>query len=468
MRPLSSRRSTDRLHRPETSVRPDADAQNTAAALVMDEHAAFLEALLGLEAEARRVSRLQDLSFLIANETRRLTGARQIFVFRKRGSMRMSAISGLPRLDRNAALIQQLERLVGALAPDQLEETSVHELAGHPFPQLLWQPLVTLEGRLLGGFLLAGEHAWDEAQVTLARRLGDCYAHAMDALLLKAGVSLRLGWLAGKRSRLAALGIGAALLILAIPVRMSVLAPMEISAHKPFVVAAPIDGVIEDVLVNPGDKVTEGTPLVRMGGVELQNRVQLARQEVQVAEARLKKSNQLAFSDDEGRKELSTAMANLDLKRAELRYAEDLFERSSVRAERDGVVVLSDKQALIGKPVVTGERIMQIADPGETELVVRVPVRDALVLKPGARVKAFLDSDPLASREAKILFADYQALPDSASQLSFRVVAAFADPTAPTPRLGVRGTAQIYGARTVLGMYLFRRPLTALRQWIGL
>ena len=34
-------------------------------------------------------------------------------------------------------------------------------------------------------------------------------------------------------------------------------------------------------------------------------------------------------------------------------------------------------------------------------------------------------------------------------------------------RLGVRGTAQISGGRAPLAFYLFRRPLAAMRQWLG-
>jgi hypothetical protein len=31
----------------------------------------------------------------------------------------------------------------------------------------------------------------------------------------------------------------------------------------------------------------------------------------------------------------------------------------------------------------------------------------------------------------------------------------------------VRGTAQVSGDDVSLGLYIFRRPITALRQWVG-
>ena len=77
-----------------------------------DAHTLLREMLLAIEAEVRQIEALPDLYLLIANQTRKLTGARQVFVFRCGQTMRMTAISGLPKLDRNAALIQELEALV--------------------------------------------------------------------------------------------------------------------------------------------------------------------------------------------------------------------------------------------------------------------------------------------------------------------------------------------------------------------
>ena len=56
---------------------------------------------------------------------------------------------------------------------------------------------------------------------------------------------------------------------------------------------------------------------------------------------------------------------------------------------------------------------------------------------------------------------------DAANELSFAVSARLENETEYTPRIGSRGTAQIYGENVSLGFYLFRRPLAAVRQWMG-
>ena len=110
---------------------------------------------------------------------------------------------------------------------------------------------------------------------------------------------------------------------------------------------------------------------------------------------------------------------------------------------------------------------MEIADPARVEIRIDVPVSDSIILAPGARVTAYLDSDPLRPLAATIVRADYQARARDNGAMAFRVVAELSDAQATPPRLGIRGTAQLYGSSVSLGFYLLRRPISALRQWIG-
>ncbi|MGB4864627.1 MAG: HlyD family secretion protein, partial [Hyphomicrobium sp.] len=189
---------------------------------------------------------------------------------------------------------------------------------------------------------------------------------------------------------------------------------------------------------------------------------------VQVAEARLKQSNQVAFSDPRGMHEIGIARAELALKIAERDFARDLLEKSEIRAQRDGIAMYSDKRDLVGRPVAVGERILEVADASALEARIDLPVADAITLSTGARVRLFLDSDPLSPWGATVRRADYKAKVGESDVVAFRVVADITLETdRPLPRLGVRGTAQISGDQVSLGYFLFRRPITAMRQWLG-
>jgi hypothetical protein len=450
---------------------------------VAHEQNAGLLALLKIEADAREARTREELQFLLANETRKLTAARQIFVFKAAAQLQLVTISGLPAVDHSAPFVNAIKQVVAALEPEGEYKTYrafdlsacasdsqdyLDYLKNYPFRSLLWVPLLARDGNLLGGVLLARERAWTEADIAIVKRLAATSAHALALLIAEPRLALRLALrlFIGRKSVLAA--VIATLLTMAIPVPMATLAPFEIGPLEPFVVAAPIEGVIESVLVDPGAEVTEGQPIVRFADTVLRNRLEVAEREVLVAEARLKKASQLAFDDVRGRQELGIAMAEHALKIAERDFAHDMFERATVNASRSGIALYSDKRVLIGKPVSLGERIMQIADPDHIEAVIDVAVGDAIVLKSGARAKIFLDSDPIRPREAKVEFADYEAHTRLGNTLAFRVVAKLLEADGERPRLGVRGTAQLFGERVPLAFYLFRRPLSALRQWIGL
>jgi hypothetical protein len=166
---------------------------------------------------------------------------------------------------------------------------------------------------------------------------------------------------------------------------------------------------------------------------------------------------------------MAIARSELDLKIAERNYARELLQRAEIRAERNGVAFFADKKDLVGKPVVVGEKLMEVADPLSSEFRIELPVADAVVLRDGAYVKVFLDSDPLHPIDAQLLRTSYKAAVREAQQFAFRVVAAATGGVSTAKlRLGMRGTAQIYSDRVPLGFYLFRRPIAAARQWSGL
>ena len=128
--------------------------------------------------------------------------------------------------------------------------------------------------------------------------------------------------------------------------------------------------------------------------------------------------------------------------------------------------MLEDKNQWLGRPVKIGERIMSLADPKAVRLEIQVPVEDALVASTGAEVELFLAIAPAKPVRAKLTRMSYEAklLPNQTS--AFVGEASFAD-AAGLPRLGLTGTAKIYGTRAPLAYALLRRPLAHLRRLLG-
>lgn len=79
--------------------------------------------------------------------------------------------------------------------------------------------------------------------------------------------------------------------------------------------------------------------------------------------------------------------------------------------------------------------------------------------------------DPLNPLAAVLATAGYQAAAGADGVLGYRLKAAFDRPDGLVPaslRIGLKGTAKLYGTDTTLFYFLMRRPLAALRQWLGL
>lgn len=435
-------------------------------------------ALLKLESDLRQIRSLAEFGYFIANETRLVTRSQQTFMLMQgEGGVKVAAVSAITSVDRSAPLVNWVETLVDRLGSEmglqsaQEFDSSSFNLAkavdfpNYPLRFMLWVPFADLKGRVVGGMLQARSTPWTEADLVVSKHVASACSYAL-LVLTNASPLWRLS---AKPSRKILVSAAVAMLALFfLPVSMSALAPVEVAPNKPYVVTAPVDGVIDSVLIDPNAAVTKGQPLVRMADTVLRNRLEVAEREVLVADAKVKKVSQLAFVDPRGRHELGVSQAELELRRAERDYARDILERSTIRAERDGIAFYSDPKELIGRPVAVGERLMELADPARMEFRIDLSVADAIVLREGARVKVFLDADPLRPIDARLVRADFQARLRENQQLAFRLVAEKLTEDTKPIRLGVRGTAQVYSDKVTLGFYLFRRPISAARQWFGI
>ncbi|RDD63069.1 efflux RND transporter periplasmic adaptor subunit [Ferruginivarius sediminum] len=438
---------------------------------------------LELERAARHAESVEALSFTMVNETRRLLQYRQAVLASGGGTagLRVDYVSGVSVVERDAPFVRWVGRAMAALggayggahgeakaAPRAVTEDDVPaELrdgwrewgAG----QVLLVPLVAPDGERLGLLWLSREMPWHAGDSVLAERLADCYAHAWRALA---------GKRAGRRRRrwprvLTALAVASALGALAVPVPQSALAPAEVVASKPRVVAAPMNGVIAEMHVRPNQQVASGDALFSFEASELESAVAVAERSLAIAEAELRRAAQGAFADREQTAQLRILEAKRDLRAAELAHARERLSRVTVKAEQAGVAVYTDANDWIGRPVQTGERVMQVADPRHTRLRVDLPVKDAIALEPGAKVALFLDTAPLERIPAVLESASYEARVTPGDVLAYRVLADFTGKRE-RPRIGLKGTAKLLGDPVPLAMYLFRRPVAAARQWLGL
>lgn len=436
-----------------------------------------VSALLHLESRARAAADRVALEFVMANETWQLAQYRQGLVFRRDalGRPALTAVSGLAALEGDTPFALWAERLAAHLAADAtpraLQAADVPaELASDWSEWLpahaLYAPLRTPRGELLGAALYARDEPWSDVQVALLGRLHETYGHAAWALSRQDGAAARVrAWLARHpRAWVVAAAIVAAALL--VPVRMSVLAPAEVIALDAQAISAPMDGVVKAFQVAPNQAVKQHDVLFTLDDTALAARRDVAAKALEVARADALLAAQKAFDNDRSRSELAVLQGKVKEREAELALIAQQLGRLEVRAPRDGIAVFGDPNDWIGRPVVTGERIAQLADPRDAGVLVWLPVADAINLEPGAEIRLFLHVAPLTPLAATLTQTSYQSMLSPEGVASYRIRGAFAQPEA-QERIGLKGTAKLYGERVPLGYLVVRRPLAALREWTG-
>ncbi|MBN3135925.1 efflux RND transporter periplasmic adaptor subunit [Pectobacterium punjabense] len=424
---------------------------------------------LDVERQARAANSTEELAYCIVNDSQPLFGFRHAALVIN-GKVR--AVTGVTQPAPHAPFVAFVERACTQLQSNQQHEqcamvaaTSLDQQNRNDWqtlsaPEVLWSPLKDRQGRTFGGIWYAREQIWQPADQILAEQLSGAFSHAWLALEPQT-----TRW--RRRQTRWKIAVPALLLLacLFIPVRQSVLAPAEVIPHQGRVVAAPLDGVIQSFTVLPNQSVRKGEVLVRFDSTTLKAQADVAERALNVAEAEHRASSQRAFQDADSKARLDFLAAQVAQKRAERDYANALLSRAEIRAERDGIAVFADATRWMGKPVRTGERLMELADPALTALRIELDVGDAIRLQQEAPITLFLDSDPLTPHAALLERIAYESEQTPAGNLAYRLDARFTDTP---PRIGLRGTAKISGDYVPLAVYLFRRPLAVIRQAIGL
>jgi hypothetical protein len=441
-------------------------------------------ALAQLHDRALAARSLPELCFIAVNETWQLMPHRQAVLWRinSRDRPRLRTVSGLAQLAEDSPNTVWLRRLgrhlhrrdptgragpVFVAAGDLPRDLAEHW--GEFMPALAYVlPLPAPRGgRKLAILALALEEAPTELQQELLQRAVATLGHAWAGLAGQSGKAPRRG---GWRRWAPWLAAALACLCLLLPVRLSVLAPAEVIALDAVAVTAPMDGVVKSFAVRPNQEVARDALLFTLDDTTLRNRREVAGKQLQVARADAHAAAQKAFASETSRGELAALNGRVAAREAEVAWLDEQVERIEVRAPAHGVVVFGDVNDWIGKPLVTGERVALLADPQDAGVLIWLPVADAIDIEPGAEVRLFLQVAPLEPLVARLSETSYQSVMAPDGVASYRLRARFESSGAgqrQLARIGLKGTAKIYGGKAPLGYYLFRRPLTSLREWTG-
>lgn len=431
--------------------------------------------LLLLEQDVRRAQTQEELVFLLVNRTASVLTTDIAFFFPLENNRLgpLQAVSGVSEPETQSPMVMWLNsfrhKLPTTPTPKIIDKPSsskdIDQWSQWLPPEGMLCPLTTPLGKMCGVLLLVRVLPWQTEELELAGRLGLCYGHSLEALQLHRSPRWRRGrfW---SQNRVFLAVVLFLTLLMAWPVRQSVMAKAKVVAEKPRLVTAPLDGVVASIEVTPNSRVRAGQLLVTMDRTTLVNRRAMAVEALRVAETEALRAEQLAFSREEMKASLPMLRARIEERTVELHHAQGLLERSRVRSPGEGLAVFTSAEEWLGQPVRVGQRIMVIADPGSVAVAMDLSIHDAVSLEPGAEFLLFLDTDPLHPRPGRVIHSGYEAETTPDGVVAFAIRGKLTDDK-PPPRIGLRGSARLFGERTSLFFLLFRRPLSILRQFVG-
>ncbi len=433
--------------------------------------------LITLEKKFRMSESETELEFTCVNELRSIIEYSFLFFLTKStlNKLKVKAISDISVVDRTAPAVTFIETLIKKdhIQSDVISELSLKDLQNETdivlpenFPnQFVIVPLISPTIGNIGYWVMVRSERATNTEKELLLHISETFSHALSLFNSKNSIisffqKVFTGWV-----KWVVITLIAAVMFM--PINMSALAPVEVIAKDPSIITSPVNGVIEKVLVNTNDPVSIGDDLVKLDDLNFKNNYEISLQELEVAEAELLRVKQSSFTNPDDKAKIVELSTEVGLKKKETAYAKEQLNYSVITAETKGVAVVEDSIDWQGRPVRIGEKILTIANPNQVEFLIFLPTKDSLLIKNSAEVKVFLDSDPLNSLRAEVIRTSYKPELTPENILAYRIYASIDNNIVQNPRIGLRGTAKIYGEKTSLFYYLFRVPINLTRQFVG-
>lgn len=427
--------------------------------------------------ESGQLTSRQELIFFILNQTIRYAAFNRAMLWDGSGKTRCLGISGNAVFDgKSPVLIERGHLIDDLVAREEFQILTASSFSSEMEPQwravqsdhsgssVLWCPIIW-DGHFVAALWLErwGGGEWNAADRELVKPLMSAYASAWRPYL-KERAGFR-AFVRNKRNGLIGLLV-LLLLLVVVRVPLRIVAPCEVVPKDPLVVAAPLDGVIDRVEVHPGEVVDAGALLYSYDKEVPMQDLKVAQQQVRLIWSDLERARAEAFANPEAKQLVALLQTRLEQEQSKLELAESYARKLEVRAEQPAVVMMGDPAEWAGRPVALGERVMQLVDPKKSKLMIWLPQDDKIDFDARQQVRVMLNARALQTQYAVLSYQAKHAEMSTAGYSAFRAEAEWT--VMPDElQMGLKGHAVLYGEKVSLAYWLFRRPIAAVRAWVG-
>ena len=414
----------------------------------------FLQDLFEREREIREAPNTSALAKVITVRSQAVLGFKDA-VFCAGSSaqkMRAQAASNSDLVDPSSPVLTWVEELC-ALHSSQLENginfvaSPDNDIKGKNLlpKHILFVPLQSKNQGLLGCLVLTRTAKFSQNDILFINHLAGTIGHALAIFSRKPNPILDIGM-----ARLATFIVVTLFLLSVFPMHLTTLAPAEVVAYQPEIIKAPIDGVIDEITVTPNTHVGPGSLLARLNNHNLKAVYDEVAQKTLLAESRI--------SNPQGKRASEELRSDLEKSRARMESAEERLVQTDIRAETSGIAIVKAPGEWIGRPVKAGEKILEIANPKEVELVLEIPAEDADLISQNSKVRIFLDRRPFSPLTANVIDNSLVPKKNKSNETHYTFKARL-DEGVPPPSIGQRGVARVYGERSSLLFFIFREQM---------
>lgn len=465
-------------HREQASVRVNYDRTVANLKTIENQNDTALATLIYLAKRTRVTTNDAEQRFILANETLNLVHYRQA-VYWEIGAG-VVTISGVTSVEKHSPYVQWLDNWFRAGKNHKQSVSAVtadlNSLGSADSAWREWLPaqVVTLDinpqGRYPGGrLLMAREQAFTPDEVSILIEWVEAWRdHYQQNFKIHWWNKWRRSYTSStKRFLMRMLALAGFVAVAAFPVKLSVLAPAELVPFNPSIIRAPMDGVVDRILVEPNQRVDQGSPLLEFDRAALESRLEVARRSLVTAQTEYRQQAQKALFDAESKAKLSVMQSQIKQREIEAAYLEELNKRSLVLSPQAGLAIYSDASEWEGRPVVTGERIMLLADEQSMQIEAWLSPADMIILSERAEARLFLTADPTRALSGNLSYISYHPELRPDGLYAFRLRAELAE-RSDAARIGLKGTLRLEGPQVPMIYWVLRRPWAAVRGWMGL
>lgn len=418
-----------------------------------------LNAFLALEKQLRNATSVEEIARLACSDSQALLPLDASLYFRA-PDCKLIAASNVTSVDDTSAEVHQYRTLLRQHGDKNQCEV---QCAGGDSPRHLLIVRLGDCGHLM--FLRASPASsaspFSESEKEIQREIASAVHHA---LLARRGAARRPWHIRLSRRKIWV--CAALLLVCALPIRQSVLAPAILAAVEPRIVSAKTEGVVSEIAIEPNTPVQPGDLLFTLDSAEVEAEIDKAQQEISLYRERLRMTRQYNFREAAAGHRLAQAETDLSIRHLDLEYQRDILEKTRVRAPESGVAIFTEPSEWIGRRVVAGEKVMEIVNPGARQIQIDLPTADAIALPQNAEAIFYAEANPLAPIRGHLKYHSLLTSEGEDLPASYRLIANISEDNGKI-RINTRGYARIYGARVPLIYYLLRRPLADARRWLG-